>query len=237
MDLLRAVHNCRFISTVQLLALFESESRDGIYERLKRLFHHAYLNRIGDNPNAPLIYSLAARGAEALDVAVRNEVGDRYLLHQLMITECRVRLASAARRAGIEVLWRQVPRESPVQPDCFFGLRFPDRPEGANRAFFFLEADRSTMPRGRFIEKLLAYERWSKAGAHTAALGIRSFRILTVTKSPERFESLLGMTARDDRLHALRPRCWFTPMARIGAIFDPIWQSAAEPDNLKTILP
>lgn len=45
-------------------------------------------------------------------------------------------------------------RTFPINPDGFFGLQFPDRPEGRNRAFFFLEADRSTMTRERFLQLL-----------------------------------------------------------------------------------
>lgn len=33
-----------------------------------------------------------------------------------------------------------------VHPDAIFGLHYLDKPEGANRAYFFLEVDRGTMP-------------------------------------------------------------------------------------------
>ena len=52
-----------------------------------------------------------------------------------------------------------------VVPDCVFGLEFADQPPDRNRAYFFLEADRGTMPIARnglhhssFHRKLLAYE-------------------------------------------------------------------------------
>ena len=79
-----------------------------------------------------------------------------------------------------------------MKPDGFFGLQFPWLPDGRNRAFFFLEADRSTMPRERFLKKLLAY--WDRfcRGGHSETLGIKRFRVLTVTKSEERLASLLG---------------------------------------------
>lgn len=51
-------------------------------------------------------------------------------------------------------------------------------PEGRNCAFVCFEADRSTMPRERFLAKLHAYHAWQAAGGHTAALGIKSFRVL-----------------------------------------------------------
>src|SRR5438034_1943342 len=107
-----------------------------------------------------------------------------------MIGDFRSAVTLAADVSGIETTWRRFPDNQPVRPDGFFGLRFPTLPEGRNRAFFCLEADRSTMSRERFLAKLNAYQRWHAAGGHTASLAIKSFRVLTVTKSVERLRSL-----------------------------------------------
>lgn len=52
-----------------------------------------------------------------------------------------------------------------VEPDRVFGLRFAGAPETRNEAYFFLEADRGTMPVHRkalaqtsFVRKILVYE-------------------------------------------------------------------------------
>lgn len=93
-----------------------------------------------------------------------------------------------------------------VEPDQVFGLRFADAPEDRQIAYFFLEADRSTMPVTRkglgqtsFRRKLLAYQETWRQGLHKAHLGIPNFRVLTVTTSEERVKhfveachSLLG---------------------------------------------
>ena len=85
-----------------------------------------------------------------------------------------------------------------VAPDARFGLHYLDRPEGRNRAYFFLEADRATMPIARnnvrqtsFFRKMTAYTETWKQGIHTSVYGIQNFRVLTVTSSPERVENLL----------------------------------------------
>ena len=85
-----------------------------------------------------------------------------------------------------------------VVPDAIFGLHFTDRPEGRNRAYFFLEADRATMPVRRtnprqtsFFRKLVAYYETWKQGIHTSVYGIKNFRVLTVTSSPERVANLI----------------------------------------------
>lgn len=227
--LLQSAHEYRLITTPQFFQLFSGESRDGLYRRLQKLFHHGYLDRIGSNPNAPLVYALGRSGAETLAVSRRKEVRAPYIAHQLMIGDFRIALTLATRERGIVLSWRAVPRGLPVRPDGFFGLQFPDRPEGRNRAFFFLEADRSTMPRDRFVGKLAAYWAWCSAGGPTAALGIRSFRILTLTKSGERLASLLQAVESAEQLRAGLAVFWFSTATRIASgelrsAFEAIWE-------------
>ncbi len=241
-DLLRTIHDYRLISTPQILRLLSDESRDALYRRLQKLFHHGYVDRLGTNPNAPMIYALARRGGDVLGVSARKEPGDRYIAHQLMIGDVRAALTLACRMAGFELSWRAVPPDAPVRPDGFFGLRFPTLPEGRNRAFFFLEADRSTMSRERFLDKLRAYQAWSDAGAHTAALGIKAFRVLTVTKSRERRATLLAAVREDGELQSSRQVWWFgVAQAVLGerpeAILGAIWESSVEPARPVTLLP
>jgi hypothetical protein len=84
-----------------------------------------------------------------------------------MIGDFRVAMTQATRTRNIVLSWRAVLTDAPVKPDGFFGLQFPDRPDGKNRAFFFLEADRSTMTRERYVQKLVNYGRWYQGGGHT----------------------------------------------------------------------
>jgi hypothetical protein len=85
-----------------------------------------------------------------------------------------------------------------VEPDRVLGLRFADAPEGRQVAYFFLEADRGTMPVARkglgqtsFRRKLLSYRETWRQGLHKAHLGIPNFRVLTVTTSEERVRHLV----------------------------------------------
>lgn len=79
-----------------------------------------------------------------------------------------------------------------VTPDAIFGLEFTDRPAGKNRTFFFVEADRGTMPVKR--EKMVLSSIWKKlrlyhavysAGVHTAQFSFKHFRVLFVSTSPD----------------------------------------------------
>ncbi len=174
-----------------------------------------------------------------LEVSRRKEVGDRYAAHQLMIGDVRIAVTLAAVASAIEVSWRRVPEGQPVRPDGFFGLRFSTLPEGRNRTFFFLEADRSTMPRERFVAKLRAYDAWHAAGGHTAALGIKSFRVLTVTKSAERMRSLITAVAADVRLAARQTAYWFTSGVALepANVLGPIWHTAADREGPAALIP
>lgn len=103
-----------------------------------------------------------------------------------------------------------------VTPDKIFGLHFLDRPEGANRTYFFLEADRGSMPVMRrtftqtaIFKKLVAYHATATEKLHTKLFGIQTFRILTVTDSPER-ERVRSMVAACQKLQGLQGIFLFT---------------------------
>lgn len=87
-----------------------------------------------------------------------------------------------------------------VTPDRVFGLEFSDRPVSRRHSYFFLEANRASMPvfrkdlRGTSIfRKLLAYQATAAQKLHAERFGINNFRVLTVTRSPklERVDSMV----------------------------------------------
>jgi hypothetical protein len=83
-----------------------------------------------------------------------------------------------------------------VIPDKVFGLDFT---QARKRSYFFVEADRATMPVMRshprqtsFHQKILAYLAGAGTGnAHGKRLGIGNFRVLTVTTSRERIATMI----------------------------------------------
>jgi hypothetical protein len=86
-----------------------------------------------------------------------------------------------------------------VEPDRVFGLSFAGAPEHRQRAYFFLEADRGTMPVARkgldqtsFRRKLLSYRETWRQGLHRRHLGIPNFRVLTVTTNEERMRHMMA---------------------------------------------
>jgi hypothetical protein len=110
----------------------------------------------------------------------------------------------ATRRLRLPFRWRVEVQEGGtlhhlgVEPDRVFGLRFENEPERRRNAYFFLEADRGTMPVTRkglgqtsFRRKLLGYRETWRQGLHQTHFGIPNFRVLTVTTSEERVRHLV----------------------------------------------
>ena len=97
-----------------------------------------------------------------------------------------------------------------VIPDRVFALEYADQKNQVQRVYYFLEADRGTMPvvreklaQSSFYRKLLAYEATWTNKVHQRHLGIPRFRVLTVTTSAARVKSLLDACSRLQRGHGL----------------------------------
>jgi hypothetical protein len=76
-------------------------------------------------------------------------------------------------------------RRLAVIPDGFFTIQ-----NKGQHHHFFLEADRSTMTTRRYLRKLRAYWLWWKTGGPRSKFQIPRFRVLTLTTSEKRKESL-----------------------------------------------
>ncbi len=136
----------------------------------------------------------------AFEVACRSREGVRFIPPEEVLAGApeSTRRLCLPFRWQVEVRWGGKPYHLGVEPDKVFGLRFEDAPENRRHAFFFLEADRGTMPVARhglaqtsFFRKLLAYQETWRQRVHRAHLGIPNFRVLTVTTSSERVEHLV----------------------------------------------
>ena len=145
-------------------------------------------------------------------------IGQIYLEHALLVSDVMVTIEIACRKRGdIRLLYedeialpqniRQLFRWSVkiqngwklgVIPDRVFALESHDASGNSQRAYFFLEADRGTMPVTRrtlsqtsFYRKLLAYEATWTQNLHRRYFGFHRFRVLTVTTSVARVNSLV----------------------------------------------
>lgn len=84
-----------------------------------------------------------------------------------------------------------------VIPDKIFGIKNRNLPEGRNRKFFFLEADRGTMPvvrpdldKSSLLRKLVTYAYTYADAIHRQVYGLPNFRVLTVVPTQERVNTV-----------------------------------------------
>jgi hypothetical protein len=175
-------------------------------------------------------------------------VGRVFLEHALLISEVMVALELACRANGHVRLmyedqlglqterrpfqWKVQTQEGlrlTVIPDRMFALEFSDSDGGRERAYFFLEADRGTMPVTRrtlsqtsFRRKLIAYEATWTRDLHRTLVGIPRFRVLTVTTSAARVKSLVEACSRLKRGHGL---FLFADRSILKDVFAKTWQT------------
>jgi DNA-binding Lrp family transcriptional regulator len=175
-------------------------------------------------------------------------VGRMFLEHALFVSDVMVTIELACRERGLRLVtekelvlpgkrqpfrWR-VNINSHVKlgviPDRVFALEFPDASGNSQRAYFFLEADRGTMPVTRrnlsqtsFYRKLLAYEATWTQNLHRIHFGFHRFRVLTVTTSAARVKSLVDACSQLERGHGLFLFADQTILS--GDMFSSIWQT------------
>ena len=155
-------------------------------------------------------------------------VGRMFLEHALLVSDVMVTIELACRERGIRLVterelvlpgkhqpfrWRvniHNHLKLGVIPDRVFALEFPDASGNSQRAYFFLEADRGTMPVTRrnlsqtsFYRKLLAYEATWAQNLHRIHFGFHRFRVLAVTTSTARVKSLVDACSQLERGHGL----------------------------------
>ena len=191
-------------------------------------------------------------------------IGRLFLEHALLISDVMVELELACRKSGrVRLLTGdQIPLPDELRnhrepfrwrvtlnnrqklgliPDPVFALEFADPPLGRNRAFFFLEADRATMPVIRqnlsqtsFFRKLLAYQATWRLGIHHSPFGFPRFRVLTVTSSPQRMVNLVTACRGLERGHGLFLFADRRSLARVDPLnYD--WKSGRSPETARLI--
>ena len=180
----------------------------------------------------------------------KNQViGRVYLEHALFVSDVMASLELACRKRGDVRLLYEDQLGLPVEkrpfrwrvktqnglklgiiPDRLFALEYPDRNGHNLRVYFFLEADRGTMPVKRnnlsqtsFYRKLLAYETTWTQNLHRTRFGFHRFRVLTVTTSAARVKSLVDACSELKHGHGLFLFADRTILS--GDIFSATWQT------------
>lgn len=168
------------------------------------------------NKGAGLLKRELALPYHRLDWPKKNAVARLFLEHALLVSNFMVAVELACReRTDVRLLteddltlrdessagrhpfhWRVNIPGGPrctVIPDAVFGLETTN----SHRTWFVLEADRATMPVTRsnldqssFRRKILAYQATWTQNLHRTQFGWQRFRVLTITTSQERLDTM-----------------------------------------------
>ena len=183
-----------------------------------------------------MVYGLGNKGAAVLkrdlslpyhqlDWTTKNRIGKLFLKHILLISEVMVAVEVACRNhPDVRLLLPEPGALRPIRwsvtignrmkcgviPDRVFGLEFTDKTGRKQQSWFFLEADRGTMPvmrtdltQSSFSRKLLAYEATWMQNVHRDRFGWSRFRVLTVASTPERIATMREAVRSLKRGHGL----------------------------------
>lgn len=228
-ELLRYCFDLRFC-TIDHLAVLTGRLRQSLNVRILQLIAEKYLYRIAfPNPNQKHIYTIGTEGFKHLahhgiisigDVPARfraSELKPFFLSHTLFVTDIHTTLLLASRNESLQLAeWREGKGiyddvtfyengrkiRLPVCPDGFFAIANAARPAPNNRLAFALEADRSTTTRRTFNDKMRAYCQYLEQNRQEKFFGVKWFRVLTVTLTKARADSLAELAAETvpDRL-------------------------------------
>lgn len=190
-----------------------------------------------------------------------RSAGRLFLAHALLVSDVMVALELACRTHGqvrlihedeLEAAGKRKPfrwrvkingrSKLGVVPDRVFALEYPDANNTTCRSYFFLEADRGTMPVIRrqlfqtsFFRKLLAYEATWNQNLHRTHFGLHRFRVLTVTTSAKRVETIIKACSTLKRGQGLFLFADSTVLERPDSMLSAIWHTAV-PGKMDSLL-
>ena len=122
-----------------------------------------------------------------------------------------------------------------VVPDAVFGLRHSERRKGARESYFFVEADRGTMPIRRYnlmhssyYKKMLGYYYAWKEGMFAKSFHFKHARVLTVTTSDKRITNMVEIGRQIDTWNKGLGMFLYLPQKKLSlqepeGIFKRIW--------------
>lgn len=246
-EILTQVHRHKFLRSDHITALCGG-SRQQITRRLQRLFHHGYLDRpkcqidYYQSGSRRMAYGIGRKGLELLNrerpilfrgIGVKKQkfIGRLFLEHALLVSDFIVAVELACRQRGeirflsatdseknILSQWSVMldrKLKCQVVPDFIFGLEYR-----GTRCWYFLEADRGTMPVTRTSLQRSSIRRKFECYAATWAQkvlqesGIHRFRVLTVATKADRVDSMIQICR--EKLRAGRGLFLFANSKTIG---------------------
>lgn len=173
-------------------------------------------------------------------LACRKIKGFEFISQEEIVNRRTALPAAPAKELAFEVkvLQREDQRKPltvPVVPDAAFGLRRSGGGKDGEEMYFFLEADRATMPirranlyRSSFYKKMFGYYHAWKSGIFGTAFDFKNARVLTISTSWERIDTMISMGRQLDPwkkglgMFLFAPRKGFS-LKQPEKVFEPVW--------------
>lgn len=257
---LRSTHICALVmgSSQQILRRLKLLYHHGYLERPRiqiEYYHEGgsreFVYGLGTKGASLIQKELGCDLASLLWDTKNGSIGRVFLKHALLVSDIMVAIELACRENQIRLLTEQelAPEHNRDRrwfrwqvtvagqilsaiPDRVFALEFLCQDGNRRRSYFFLEADRGTMPVIRstlvqtsFYRKLIAYEATWAQSIHEKRFRFHRFRVLTVTTGPERVRSTIEACGRLNTGHGLFLFADKTILDRPEHILAHIWQS------------
>jgi hypothetical protein len=226
---------------------------------------HSMVYGLGDKAGEVLKQEPGTEFRKSRWSELNRSVGRVYLQHALLVSDVIVAIELACRKAGnVRLLtdaefpvpsnksskrptfrWRATVPSGQILgliPDRVFALEFQDTHSKSDRIHFFLEADRGTMPVIRhelaqtsMYRKFLAYEATWAQSILITKFGFHRFRVITVTQSAARVQSLVEACAKLERGHGLFLFADRSVLEMPNLLFSKIWQTG-RPGEMDSLL-
>jgi len=262
-EILQHVYRHRFLRSDHLVALITGSPQQMLRRLQRLYHHgylerpSSQIDYYHKSGSRRIAYGLGNKGAawlkrdrslpfHKLDWKRKNYVGRLFLEHTLLVSDIMVAVELACRNRKdvrlltIDDLCLSKMRE-PFQwnvhigshrygiiPDNIFGLEI-----NGQRCWYFLEADRATMPITRgdlsqtsFYRKLLAYETTWAQNIHRRVFGIHRFRVLSITTNSKRVQKMIEACQRLKQGRGIFLFTEVTAMQNQSDIFLLQWQTA-----------
>lgn len=247
------LYDYRLLTQQQIEQLL-GRSRSTVQEKLIRLYHHKFVDRIflsvrpgvGRSPTLYVLDKagfdvLRAEGIEDFSGFPKANVSGLFLEHTIAINDVRIAVTLACQQLGWSILEWQSENQIKAEYERV-GIKtrggkqstipiVPDSyfvieiPERGN-SHFFLELDRGTMTQSRFRQKVIGYVAYLKLDITSRRFKSQGLRILTVTDKVNRFPRLVETAAG---VQGIGNRLWFARLPDIRpetVLTEPIWHIA-----------
>jgi hypothetical protein len=133
-----------------------------------------------------------------------DEHSQRTLDHELEISFFHIALKKFCEKNKLKLYWQQSDLKCTVSPDAMFAITDPQKPEGKNTLYYFLEMERAKI--GHYVNgepsimrKLgKYYEYYGTDKCEKEWLDFRQFRVIVVQRTDERRENLLKQLNKEN---------------------------------------